>query len=945
MGRAEAPAGRRQPRSAWADVGPMLLVLLLAGFLMTFRFDSVPPGLNGDEGFNGLHALRVLHGDFPIFFTGDNGQEPLFIYLQAAAVAAFGNRTLPIKLVPMFFGMLSVSATYVAFRAMFSRAAGVVAAAGVGTSLWHLVLSHIGIRSVSMTFLLTVALYLLWRALRGDRRRDFALAGLALGATMYTYLAARLLPALVVALLLVELGLGPRALWSRWRGLLVCGGLAALLFAPLGIYYVLHPDESLMRTSQVSVFAWQDESFTPAQTLLRTAGMFFLEGHRHVIYNLPGRPVFLPPLALFFGLGLLHALCRLIAPTRRAANGLRLHGHAWTLLWLVIMCLPSGLTYDSPQFQRATAAIPPAHALLALGVILAASLLHRLSSARLSAHALPLLTTLVIAFAAATTFRDYFLDWAQRPELRRVLLSERSHLDDFVAHAAPARVYLPLGYFPTQRFLFPAMRGVGWFYDENTLLPLPSHPEGDLLYLYPALDAMPDLMRDYVPQAVEVPTTGLATAGPVRAFLVPADAARRAASPQQPFSATFGDEVALLGYTLRSGDGPRYHPADTLSVALVWRYLPHSGDTFNFFVHLMDNHGNLWAQQDHPGWRIKDAQPDEVELSSHTFAIPADAPPGQYHLEAGVTKLGRVQELIGLREGPVTLRAISLEAAAVAGPPRPPARMVGHQLLPGLRLAGYDLSAPSLRQGEGLSVDLLWQAQQAPPRDFLVQLRLRDQAGTVWGERTAPPVYGDLAPSHWQPGSWLRDRQRLEVASQAPPGQLQLELRLLDPSSQQVLAQESLGPITVQARPRLFTAPRMGRRVDAHFGPITLLGYDLPARARAGEHVRLTLYWRATAAPDASYTVFTHLLGAGQRTLAQHDGLPADGASPTTGWVAGEVTRDDHTLAIDAESPPGPAWVEVGLYQAATGARLSTVRDGVWDTRVMLGPLTIDPVG
>ena len=63
-----------------------------------------------------------------------------------------------------------------------------------------------------------------------------------------------------------------------------------------------------------------------------------------------------------------------------------------------------------------------------------------------------------------------------------------------------------------------------------------------------------------------------------------------------------------------------------------------------------------------------------------------------------------------------------------------------------------------------------------------------------------------------------------------------------------------------------------------------LLGYDLTIGQKT---VQLTLYWKALASMNTSYTVFTHLLDAQNRVIAQQDNVPVSGTRPTTNWLAG----------------------------------------------------------
>ena len=75
----------------------MVLVLLVAAALRVVAVGEVPPGLYHDEAYNGLDALNVLDGDLSIYFSANNGREPLFIYLMAGTVALFGRTALGVR--------------------------------------------------------------------------------------------------------------------------------------------------------------------------------------------------------------------------------------------------------------------------------------------------------------------------------------------------------------------------------------------------------------------------------------------------------------------------------------------------------------------------------------------------------------------------------------------------------------------------------------------------------------------------------------------------------------------------------------------------------------------------------------------------------------------------------------------------------------------------------
>lgn len=108
-----------------------------------------------------------------------------------------------------------------------------------------------------------------------------------------------------------------------------------------------------------------------------------------------------------------------------------------------------------------------------------------------------------------------------------------------------------------------------------------------------------------------------------------------------------------------------------------------------------------------------------------------------------------------------------------------------------------------------------------------------------------------------------------------------------------------------------------------------LTGYRLNVtELRPGDTLFLSLRWRVPARSDRSYTVFTHLLGetvnptTGNRIWGQVDAQPANGTRPTSTWRPGETIDDRYSLELDGNAPAGRYELEVGMYDAATGARL-----------------------
>lgn len=144
-------------------------------------------------------------------------------------------------------------------------------------------------------------------------------------------------------------------------------------------------------------------------------------------------------------------------------------------------------------------------------------------------------------------------------------------------------------------------------------------------------------------------------------------------------------------------------------------------------------------------------------------------------------------------------------------------------------------------------------------------------------------------------------------------------------------------PAGISSSPQTVVAANLGDEV-------LLVGYSLGSReVRAGEVFTLSLYWQALAEMERRYTVFTHLLDADNRVVAQMDGEPLGGTHPTTEWQFGEIVRDNYGLLIAPDTPPGEYLLEVGMYYLPTLERLPVLDASgkVKDDRVVLGGIAV----
>jgi uncharacterized membrane protein len=87
-------------------------------------------------------------------------------------------------------------------------------------------------------------------------------------------------------------------------------------------------------------------------------------------------------------------------------------------------------------------------------------------------------------------------------------------------------------------------------------------------------------------------------------------------------------------------------------------------------------------------------------------------------------------------------------------------------------------------------------------------------------------------------------------------------------------------------------------------------------QARAGQRIRVALYWRALEAPGAERTVSVRLLDAAGGMVAQQDNWPGQGTKPTSWWEEGWEIRDLYYLDIPQGTPTGTASLRVLVYDS-----------------------------
>jgi len=669
-------------------------ILIGAAGVRFWRLTSLPPGFHLDESFEGLGAWQILTDSSyrPIFITGYANALALNSYINALMFGLFqllGGEAGPLamRVTAASFGVLGVAALYglaselqKLTKSNLSIAFPFFAAASLALMRWHIHFSRIGIEPIYVPLIWTGALWLLLRGWRTGGWISFAVCGILVAISLYAYLAAWVIPFLILlcALLLLlrptAFGLSTfpasqfRSIWAMLRtrqgvGLLIVLLVACLCAIPFTWYTWHNYDTVILRSSQVVAQGGTDSS-EPDSTIWRSIGQTALMyapfpgfGDGHTRRNIPREPLLNLWQSLVFYLGLLLALWRLRRP-----------GYAMILIGLIGLLLPGALSNNAPHFHRTLGAAAPTALLCAIGLDWIWQWRWRKADQRpttndtqqpwinLRRGRVPLgrvvrqfswISLLLLGLGGATSVHDYFVRWARLPELYYAFDTGLWQLGQHLAQVPAAQ---PI-YLTPRDTIYPTLA----FALRNRPGPAPIHFDGR--HIIPLTAAVTDQPELYAVIEYEDFRTSLFLPGifptatvqqeffdwagesTVRIYERPANAMPEQL-PEFFYPATLGDGIGLLGYDL--------HPqpvraGDILYLQLHWLVDAKPTANWTVFTHVLAHDaGNpmLVAGKDNPpgenslpttrwqpGWRI---------LDEYQIQLPADLASGEYSLEIGL---------------------------------------------------------------------------------------------------------------------------------------------------------------------------------------------------------------------------------------------------------------------------------------------------------------------
>jgi 4-amino-4-deoxy-L-arabinose transferase-like glycosyltransferase len=650
--------GARTHRASW-EWALAVLALLVAFWFRTYRLAEVPPGLHHDDIKNVILVQRIMDGYIRIFYPENNGDEPLYHWMQAIYCGIVGSGYPEVRLLSVGTTMVGVATAYALARRLLGGRVALWTLGWQAVSLWSFFYARRAVRPVLLLPVAAITGYLFVaclddkpkpRILRGWA--GWTLAGVSLGASLYIYQPGRVVPFFFLALIVYLAVLDRGRLQWRWRGVALFFLVGAALFAPLGVYLSSHTEDRVAQVDQPLVALREGDPRPMLENAVRAFGMFTFIGDPHWRQFVADTPVFEPLGAVLFYAGVVLSLRRL-----------RRFEYAFSLLWVPVMLSPAIITEGAPNFLRPIAVLGTVYLFPALASAeLLAWLRGRPWAGRRWAWAVGGMLVMLLGYNAWRSYEGYFVRWAVHPDVRfaynATIIEEGLYLNDatgldsvvlsghFPADLDPALVQsalrrrnlVPRWCDVRQSLIYPGGTSAQVFepdyfpidpilYGQFMGQPEPAYERrlGDGTLVFRTYPLREDLLNERLAQAATQPVGWSEATQFPRGM--PGDLAELA------WPVSFSGRADMLGYEILGGG--RARPGQLVTLVTYWRAQQASSAQAITFVHVLDPQGQVLVGDDAFGAPPNRWQAGDVIVQLHRVVLPADLASGVYPIEIG----------------------------------------------------------------------------------------------------------------------------------------------------------------------------------------------------------------------------------------------------------------------------------------------------------------------
>jgi len=441
----------------------ILLITVLAMLIFAFGFlirvwqlETIPPGLQYDEAYNGIDALKAGETHtYRLFYPENNGREGLYINFISFFLDIFGANNFGVRFASALFGSLTlVGFFFLARELRLSWLSTILGTYMMAFSFWHLNFSRIVYRGIMVPMLLVWIFFFFYRGLRTKKYYNFVISGLLTGLGFHSYISFRIVPLIFMILVGFLVLLNHKFFKDYWKSAIIFILAAAIAAAPLFIYFNRHPDDFTGRSGAVSVLNAPDMSFTQAfsKSLTYHLGAFFVYGDPNQRHNNHSMPLLPAAWAVFFAFGFFISfkdiILTIVGKFKKTRSCRLCHASilGQSIFW--VMLIPGVMSIEGiPHSLRIIGTIPGVFLISAIPFEYLLKIYNRLKSSKFLSLKLWRWTVLKISLAGLVTtiilagfFQTYlyFEVWAKDPKTIDSLERELFDLGKTVKELPPA---------------------------------------------------------------------------------------------------------------------------------------------------------------------------------------------------------------------------------------------------------------------------------------------------------------------------------------------------------------------------------------------------------------------------------------------------------------------------------------------------------------------------
>ena len=334
-------------------------LLVLAAWLRMTDLATVPPGISDDEIINMRLVDNVRRGAIFVFFPDeDGGREGMYPVVMALLTAFTGEGTIGYRIVSVWLNLLSLAMLYALARHLFNPLVALLAMSMLAVNLTNNLLARSISSDAVVIFFMAAILLALARALPVYRSRrtvnarfaSFGVLGGLLGISIYLH--SSILLVVLACLVYVAWLLAVRPVMLRQsRGYI---GFALLIMLIVTMPYFI----SSINLPQYAAIRWLRHSDGLLNAFIASLLSIGGPGDANPIHNLPGRPL----VDIFSGLLMLVGIVSSLRRWRQPQFML-------LLIVFFVTLPAAFIAKDSPNFFRFAVILPQLALFFAIGTL------------------------------------------------------------------------------------------------------------------------------------------------------------------------------------------------------------------------------------------------------------------------------------------------------------------------------------------------------------------------------------------------------------------------------------------------------------------------------------------------------------------------------------------------------------------------------------------------